>query len=187
MTIKLTTAFAASMLALAAPAFAQEVGDAAAGMKEYNKCKACHMIQAPDGEDIVKGGRTGPNLYGVLGREIASVEGFKYGDGILGVKEAHPGGTWDVEALTAYITDPTPWVDEHGTDPSAKSKMTFKMARNQADVVAFLLEHSPDAPANVAEADGDTGPAEPGGDAAAADAAPAEAAPAGAAAAPAAN
>ena len=39
------------------------------GEKEFNKCKACHTIQAPDGTDVVKGGKTGPNLYGVVGRQ----------------------------------------------------------------------------------------------------------------------
>ena len=36
------------------------------------------MVQAPDGTDIVKGGKTGPNLYGVVGRKAGSEEGFKY-------------------------------------------------------------------------------------------------------------
>ena len=39
-----------TMLALAAPAVAQ---DAAKGEKEFNKCKACHMIQDDAGTDIV--------------------------------------------------------------------------------------------------------------------------------------
>ena len=41
-------------LALAMPAAAQDAaaGDAAKGEAEFKKCKACHMIQAPDGTDI---------------------------------------------------------------------------------------------------------------------------------------
>ena len=40
--------------AIAFPAFAQDVAN---GEKEFRKCKACHMIQSPAGEDIVKGGK----------------------------------------------------------------------------------------------------------------------------------
>jgi cytochrome c553 len=39
-----------AIVALAAPALAQ---DAAAGEKEFNKCKACHSIIADDGTAIV--------------------------------------------------------------------------------------------------------------------------------------
>ena len=48
-----------TVAALSAPAFA---GDPAAGEDTINKCKACHSIVAPDGIEIQKGGRTGPNL-----------------------------------------------------------------------------------------------------------------------------
>lgn len=140
-----------SMLALAAPAVAQ---DAAKGEKEFNKCKACHMIQDDAGTDIVKGGKTGPNLYGVVGRPIASVEGFKYGDGILKLAEANPGAVWDIHSLKAYVTDPTGYLDKYSGDEKAKSKMTFKMTKNQDDLVAYLVTVSPNAPAQPAEGDG---------------------------------
>lgn len=48
-------------ITLALPAAAQD-GDAAKGEKEFNKCKACHMIQAPDGTDIIKAARPGPTF-----------------------------------------------------------------------------------------------------------------------------
>nr|2BGV_X Chain X, CYTOCHROME C-550 [Paracoccus versutus] len=129
-------------------------GDAAKGEKEFNKCKACHMVQAPDGTDIVKGGKTGPNLYGVVGRKIASVEGFKYGDGILEVAEKNPDMVWSEADLIEYVTDPKPWLVEKTGDSAAKTKMTFKLGKNQADVVAFLAQHSPDAGAEAAPAEG---------------------------------
>lgn len=159
-------------LALAAPAMAQDAGDPVAGEKEYNKCKACHMVQAPDGTDIVKGGKTGPNLYGIVGRHIAAVDDFKYGDGILALKAKYPDGVWDAESLHAYVTDPTGYLDEYSGDEKAKSKMTFKLAKKQEDVIAFLTQHSPEATAIAA--DGDAAPATADGAAAAAPAAEAE-------------
>lgn len=166
--MKLITATAfASLIAL--PVLAQDVGDAAAGEKEFNKCKACHAITDPSGEAIVKGGKTGPDLYGIVGREIAAIEDFKYGDGILALKAKYPGGVWDHESLVAYATDPTAYLDEYSGDPKAKSKMTFKLKKNQDDVVAYLTSVSPDA--GDSPDDGDAAPATPPVDGAAAPAA----------------
>lgn len=50
---------------LAAPAFAE--GDPAKGEKGFKKCKSCHMVVSDTGEAIVKGGKTGPNLWGIAG------------------------------------------------------------------------------------------------------------------------
>lgn len=70
--------------------------DLAAGEKAFRACKACHTVD--------KGGKngTGPNLWGVLGRAVASVEGFKYSD----VLTAMAGATWDAASLDAFITNP---------------------------------------------------------------------------------
>lgn len=139
------TSFYATLaaIALATPAMAQDAGDAAAGEKEFRKCKACHMVQAPDGTDIVKGGKTGPNLYGVVGRKAGTEEGFKYSDALIKLGEA--GEVWTPEDLAGYITDPNKYVAEKVGDAKLKTKMTFKLNKNQADVVAFLAQHSPDA------------------------------------------
>ncbi|MCF3972779.1 c-type cytochrome [Paracoccus salsus] len=130
--------------ALAVPALAQD-GDVAAGEKDFRKCRACHMIQTPDGEDIVKGGPLGPNLWGVVGRKIAAQEGFRYGDGILQVAEMKPDMVWTEEELAKYVTDPGEWLEEQTGDAGAKSKMTFKLNKGQADMAAYLASVSPDA------------------------------------------
>jgi cytochrome c len=117
---------------LATPAAAQ---DAAKGEAEFLKCKTCHMIEAPDGTAIVKGGKTGPNLYGVIGRPVASAE-FDYGDGLRAVGET--GAVWDEASLAAYVADPTAWLKEQTGDAAAKSKMVFKLAKGGADVAAYL-------------------------------------------------
>ncbi|WP_313135794.1 c-type cytochrome [Paracoccus jeotgali] len=141
-----------TVLSLAVPAVAQDVTK---GEKEFNKCKACHMIQDADGTDIIKGGKTGPNLYGIVGRHFAAVEDYKYGDGILKLAEAYPDAVWDVHSLKAYVTDPTGYLDEYSGDPKAKSKMTFKLTKNQDDLVAFLESVSPDAPPQPEESEGE--------------------------------
>ncbi|MFN3971817.1 MAG: c-type cytochrome [Gemmobacter sp.] len=133
--MKLATLFAALAAAsLAAPAFAE--GDAEKGAKEFGKCKTCHMIVAADGTEIVKGPKTGPNLWGVIGRPVASYEGFGYGDSIKAVGET--GVVWDEEMLVAYVKDPAKWLKETSGDSKAKSKMSFKLAKGGEDVAAYL-------------------------------------------------
>ena len=131
----LTTA--AALLVLAAPAFAE--GDAAEGEKTFKKCKSCHMIVSPDGDEIMKGGKTGPNLYGVVGRVAGSEEGFKYGDGLKDAMTA--GFVWTEEAIAEYVVDPKAYNDHHGW--TAKTKMTFKLKSGGEDVAAYLASVAP--------------------------------------------
>ncbi|MBC7139166.1 MAG: cytochrome C [Defluviimonas sp.] len=122
-----------AVLVLAMPALAQDVTE---GESEFRKCKACHSITADDGTAIVKGGKVGPNLYGVIGRVVASEPDFKYGESIAAVGAT--GLVWDEAELAAYVTDPKAWLIGKTGDSAAKTKMTFKLAKHQADVAAYL-------------------------------------------------
>ncbi len=139
--------FAAAALTLASPAFAE--GDAAEGENDFKKCRSCHLIASSD-EVIVKGGKTGPNLYGVVGRPAASVEDFRYGESLIAAGEA--GLVWDVDNLVSYLADPKAFLVEFTGDSGARSKMTFRL-KDGEDVVAYLASLSPDA----GEAEDDTG------------------------------
>jgi cytochrome c len=103
--------------------------DVAAGEKDAKKCAACHNFQ--------EGGpaKIGPPLWGVIGRDIASVEGFSYSAALAG-KE----GAWDYQNLDAYLAEPRGWAP--GT------KMAFaglKKPEERADVILYLrsLSHDP--------------------------------------------
>lgn len=124
----------AAAIAVAGPTFAE--GDAAKGEADFKKCKSCHMIVADDGTEIVKGGKTGPNLYGLIGRAPGTAPDFKYGDSILAVSES--GLVWDEAELAAYVSDPSAWLAEKTGDSGAKSKMTFKLTKGQEDMAAYL-------------------------------------------------
>lgn len=141
----------AALMALSAPAFAD--GDAAEGEKAFKKCKSCHMIVSPEGEEIMKGGKTGPNLYGVIGRVAGSVEDYKYGNGLQDAAAAE--FVWTAEAVAAYVADPKAWLTEQGYD--TKSKMSFKLKKGGEDVAAYLATHSPepeDGEEGTADSDG---------------------------------
>ena len=120
-------------LVLATPALA---GDPAKGEADFKKCKACHSITAADGTEIQKGGKTGPNLFGIVGNPVASSPDFKYGEGILAAKAA--GAVWDEAAIATYVADPNAWVKAASGDDAAKSKMSFKLASGGEDMAAYL-------------------------------------------------
>lgn len=134
-TFAIIAAFAASTAAL--PAFAQ--ADAAAGESDFKKCKACHSIQNGD-DTIVRGGRTGPNLYGVVGRQAGSYEGFGYSDSLAAAGTA--GLIWDEENLAAFVADPKAFLAEYLDDGSARSKMSFKLRDGSEDMAAYLATFS---------------------------------------------
>ena len=130
-----------ALLALAAPAFAG--GDADKGAKVFKKCKSCHMIQDDAGNNIVKGGKTGPNLYGVSGRVAGSLDGFRYGKSLKSVAES--GLAWSEEEFISYVADPKKWLQKQLDDKKAKSKMSFKLKKEQdaANVWAYLVSVGP--------------------------------------------
>lgn len=128
-----------TVAALSAPALAHAEGDAAAGEKTFAKCKACHSIANGD-EMLVRGGRTGPNLYGVVGRPAASEDGFRYGDGIK--EAAEKGLVWTEEEIATYVQDPTAFLEEYTGDKGARSKMTYKLKKGGEDVAAYLATFS---------------------------------------------
>lgn len=153
--MKILAVTALGMALLSAPAFADghASGNAEAGEKVFNKCKACHMIQDAEGNDIVRGGRTGPNLYGVFGRAAASTD-FKYGDSIMEAGEA--GLVWNEEEFVKYVADPQEYLETYLDKSRARSKMAFKLrdAEDAADVWAYLVSVGPEVVAEEEKADG---------------------------------
>lgn len=137
---------AAAFAVLAAPAFAQEVtqGDAASGEEQFNRqCVACHVVADAAGEVLAgRNARTGPNLYGVAGRAIGSVEDFDYSDGLIALGEA--GEVWTEEMFVGYVQDPTGWLRETLEDRRARGKMAYQV-RDEAqayDLYAYLATFS---------------------------------------------
>lgn len=140
--------FAAMGLALAAgPAFADghASGDAAAGEGVFKKCKSCHAIVSMDGETITKGGRSGPNLYGLYTRVAGADEEFgkKFGKSLIEAGEN--GLAWDEESFVKYVANPRDFLKENNDDKKAKSKMSFKLKDEEdaKNVWAYLVSVGP--------------------------------------------
>ena len=119
-------------------ATAAAAADPAAGEAAFRQCSSCHQITTPGGENINGRGRTGPNLYGVVGRQAGSLDGFRYRDSI--VQAGEMGLVWDVENLTAYLQDPTAVLREATGDSRARSGMSYRVrsASDAENIAAYL-------------------------------------------------
>ncbi|MFE3837777.1 c-type cytochrome [Pseudogemmobacter sonorensis] len=130
--------FSLALVMLAGAARAQ---DTAEGERLFSRCRACHSITAPDGRQIAPGGRSGPDLYGVIGRPVASVPGFGYGPGMRAAAES--GLVWDAAMLADYLADPTAWLRQATGNPRAVSRMGLRLAEGGADLAAWLEATGP--------------------------------------------
>jgi cytochrome c len=98
--------------------------DPTRGADVAKKCAICHNFD--------KGGPNmiGPNLYGVLGRKIASHESYEYSDAL----KAKGAETWDYEKINHMIENPGAYV------PGTKMALFPGLpdAKQRADVLVFL-------------------------------------------------
>ena len=143
MKLTLATALIAGTTAFPVLAGGHATGDAEAGESAFRQCRACHSIVDADGNDILKGGKTGPNLWGLPGR-VAGTEDFRYKDSIVAAGEA--GLAWDEASFVAYVQDPNAFLKEATGDSGARSGMAFRV-RKEEDAVnlwAYIASVSPE-------------------------------------------
>lgn len=103
-------------------------GDHARGQAVFEKCYACHSVVP--GEK----GLSGPNLYDVVGRAVASEPGFAYSEALKALRRrGYP--AWTPAALDAFIEAPE--------DIAPGTAMTFDglaSAQERADLIAYLAD-----------------------------------------------
>ncbi|WP_299733653.1 c-type cytochrome [uncultured Tateyamaria sp.] len=139
------TLLAATTLAL--PAFADghaASGDAEAGEKAFRQCISCHIVANEDGDVLAgKNAKTGPNLYGIIGNQFGTVEGFRYSD-INQLASSMEDVVVTEEVFVAYVQDPTAYLREV-TGDKGRSKMTFKVRKEEdaINLYAYLASLSP--------------------------------------------
>jgi len=96
--------------------------DAEAGAKVFRKCQACHKLDGSNG--------TGPYINGVVGRDIAAVDGFSYSNVL-----AEMDGDWSPEKLSGFVENPK------GFAPGTKMSFAgLKKVEDRANLIAYLSE-----------------------------------------------
>lgn len=95
--------------------------DIGKGAGVFKKCSACHSLEK--GEN-----KTGPYLYGVVGRDVDAAAGFGYSEALLQV-----GDVWTPEALDAFLENP-----RKAAPGTSMSFSGLKKATDRANVIAYL-------------------------------------------------
>jgi len=96
------------------------------GAQAAKVCLTCHNMAKGQGPKV------GPDLYGIVGKQVASEAGFNYSAALKA-----KGGTWTFEALNPWIANP------RGDVPG--TLMTFGGVPNEkqrADIIAYLNSNS---------------------------------------------
>ena len=130
-------------VAIASSALAN--GDPARGEKLFNRCSSCHAI-INDGEILVKGGITGPNLFGVVGRTAGTEPDYLNGSERLPIgmftddmiRAGQQGLVWTPENIAAYAHDPIEFIRKFLGDDTARPNMSVKLKSGADDITAYL-------------------------------------------------
>lgn len=111
---------------------------AADGQNVFKKyCRACHTVVDNDGNVLFRGGRVGPDLFNVFGRQAGTLPGYKYSKSMIAAGEG--GLVWGPKVFDTYIEKPNEMISH--------TKMMFVGLRDQDDIkalTAYLESVSPD-------------------------------------------
>ena len=100
---------------------AGSAADIEAGKTTFKKCALCHA-------DEPGKNKIGPSLFGIVGRQSASLSNYNYSDAMKNFDH-----TWDPQTLDAYLTDPRAMVPD--------TKMIFPGIKDKTqrdDLIAYL-------------------------------------------------
>jgi cytochrome c len=95
-------------------------------------CASCHSFN--------EGGRSGvgPNLYGIIGAKHAHIDGFNYSAALRAMADK----PWTYEDINAWLANPRAYAPGNRMSYAGLANV-----QNRADLIAYLLSISPNAPA----------------------------------------
>ncbi|MGB0411822.1 MAG: c-type cytochrome [Pikeienuella sp.] len=114
-------------------------GHAAKGEKiVHTKCKICHSIY--NGDDVIlKGGKIGPNLFGIMGRTAGHAEGYDHSKTLI--EAGDEGLVWDEANLAEYIRGTKPFLSAFlGREDEIYSRMSYRVkSEDDAKAISAYL------------------------------------------------
>ena len=99
------------------------MADYARGKRTFKLCQSCHLTAEGAGNLV------GPNLHGLFGREVGSVDGFAFSDAL---EEAN--FVWEPVHLDEWLTNPRAFLPGN--------RMSFAGVRKPEDrlgLIAYLM------------------------------------------------
>lgn len=124
----------ATLLVLAASA-----GQAMADEARWRDCRTCHAVEAPDGRVLARGGRSGPNLFGIANRPLASDSGFRfYSDDIRAA--AASGARWTEDNFVTYLASPDQFLRNVTSNSGAQSGMHVELRSGSRELFNWLRD-----------------------------------------------
>lgn len=101
--------------------------DLAAGEKVARKrCSSCHTFNDGGSNKI------GPNLWGVVGKQKAAADGFRYSNAIR-----EKGSVWSYDDLNAFLAKPKNFIKR-----TLMNFPGFKSVEDRAAIIAYLRQQS---------------------------------------------
>ena len=95
--------------------------DVGKGSKVFDKCKACHKLEAG-------ANGTGPHLYGVVDRAVGGEAGYTYSGSLVAVADV-----WSPENLNGFLANPKTYA------PGTKMGFSgLKKDTDRANLIAYL-------------------------------------------------
>lgn len=95
--------------------------DAAVGERAFRaRCGTCHAVEP--GQNKI-----GPSLHAVVDRKIASLEGFRYSDGMKSVDM-----NWDEATLERFLANP------RDVAPGTSMNIRTPNANDRGNIIAYL-------------------------------------------------
>lgn len=122
---------AQAQLTLATLSAPYNAADLANGSATFARCRSCHTL-AEGGARL-----TGPNLWGLFGRQVGSREGYNYSQAVQDADFV-----WDTENLDHWLDNPREFLPGN--------KMTFAGVHDsddRRDLIAYIATQTRTAPA----------------------------------------
>lgn len=90
------------------------------GQKVAKKCAACHTFGQGEKNKV------GPNLWNIVGRDMASMDGFSYSSALSGFN-----GKWNYKSLNQFLTKPKEYIPGN--------KMSFRGLSKETDRANLII------------------------------------------------